>query len=72
MRHSIKEIADQADMIINGYAFTKSGRKVKVFNLNNPGHASVIINGEIMETNMDDIENVIVLDYYTENKRFME
>lgn len=27
---------------------------------------------KIVETNMDDIENQIVLDYYLNNKQFME
>lgn len=34
MQLNIKEIADRADMIINGYAFTKAGEYVRVLNLN--------------------------------------
>lgn len=30
VRLNIKEIADKADMIINGYAFTKDGEYVRV------------------------------------------
>ena len=33
MRLDIKEIADKADMIVNGYAFTKDGEYVRVLNL---------------------------------------
>nr|WP_142412548.1 hypothetical protein [Clostridium sp. Marseille-P7770] len=69
---NIKEIADKADMIINGYAFTKEGDYIRVLNLNCVNHAAVILNDRIVETNMDDIENQIVLDYYKENKQFME
>ena len=69
---NIEEIADKADMIINGYAFTKVGDYIRVLNLNCVNHAAVILNGKIVETNMDDIENQIVMDYYDQNKQFME
>lgn len=32
----IKQIADQADMIINGYAFTREENRIRILNLNNP------------------------------------
>lgn len=69
---NVQEIADKADMIINGYAFTKSGDYIRVLNLNHLNHAAVILNNDVVETNMDDIETQIVLDYYKENKQFME
>lgn len=72
MQLDIKEIADKADMIINGYAFTKEGEYVRVLNLNCINHAAVIYDGKIIDTNMDDIENQIVMDYYEQNKQFME
>ncbi len=68
----IKEIADKADIIVNGYAFTQDGEIIRVLNLNYINHAAVIRDGRIVETNMDDIENEIVMDYYTRNKQFME
>lgn len=34
MQLNVKEIADKADMIINGYAFTREGEYVRVLNLN--------------------------------------
>ncbi len=68
----IKEIADKADMIINGYAFTKDEDYIRVLNLERINHAAVILNNQIVETNMDDIEAQIVLDYYENNKQFME
>ena len=67
-----KDIADKADMIINGYAFTKDNEWVRVLNLNCINHAAVILNDKIVETNMDDVENEIVMDYYKRNKQFME
>lgn len=72
MQLDIKDIADKADMIINGYAFTRDNEWVRVLNLNCVNHAAVIYNGKIVETNMDDIEKDIVLDYYNHNKQFME
>ena len=72
MPYDIKEIADNADMIINGYAFTRDGDYIRILNLNHPNHAAVILNDMIVETNMDDIETRIALDYYRDNKRFME
>ncbi|MGN0368920.1 MAG: hypothetical protein ACI4EW_00060 [Butyrivibrio sp.] len=72
MQLNVKEIADKADMIINGYAFTKEGEYVRVLNLNCVNHAVAIYDGKIVDTNMDDIENQIVMDYYEQNKQFME
>lgn len=70
---AVKIVLEQiADMIINGYAFTKSGNKVRILNLKHPSHAAVIDNEEIVETATDDIENVIVLKCYIKNKQFME
>ena len=68
---NIKDIADKADMIINGYAFTQEEKYIRVLNLNCLNHAAVIYEDKIVETNMDDIENQVVLDYYNENKEFM-
>jgi hypothetical protein len=72
MQLDIKEIADKADMIINGYAFTRENQWVRVLNLNCVNHAAVILNDKVVETNMDDIENEIVIEYYQQNKHFME
>lgn len=64
MQLDIKDVADKADMIINGYAFTKDNDYIRVLNLNHTNRAAVIYKDEIVETNMDDIEEQIVLDYY--------
>jgi len=72
MQLNIKDIADRADMIINGYAFTKDGEYIRVLNLNCLNHAAVIYKDKVIETNMDDIEKQIVSDYYERNKQFLE
>ena len=55
MQLDIKKIADKADMIINGYAFTKEEGSIRILNLNCLNHAAVIYDDQIAETNMDDI-----------------
>lgn len=67
----IKEIADRADMIVNGFAFTKDGEYIRVVNLDNRRHTATILDDEIIETDMDPIEVQITVDYYKNNKRFM-
>ena len=72
MHLNVEDIADKADMIINGYAFTRYKDYIRIINLNRTNHATVIYNNKIVETNMDDIESQIVLDYYIQNKEFIE
>jgi hypothetical protein len=67
------EIADRADMIVRGYAFTRQGEYIRIVNLNKNGHAMVISNkGKMLETNMDPIEQEIVLDIWNTDSDFME
>ena len=69
----IKEIADKADMIVNGYAFTRENNEIIILNLNNLEKALVISeDGKVLETTMDDIEIRIVLDYWNSDCEFME
>ena len=72
MNKNIK-VAEVADIIINGYAFTKDGGIIRILNLNKTSKATVMSNtGEVLETSMDDIELDIVLDYYKRNSKYME
>ena len=69
----IREIADKADMIVNGYAFTRENNQIRILNLNNLEKALVISeDGKVLETTMDDIEIRIVLDYWNSDCEFME
>ena len=69
----IKEIADRADMIIRGYAFTRDGDMIRVFNLNDRESSMVITpDGMMLETNMNDIEQALVLDIWGRNSKYME
>ena len=69
----IRQVADAADMIVNGYAFTRCAEGYRVLNLNRPDRAAVLSKeGNLLETSMDDIEVRIVKDYLEKNRRFME
>ena len=69
----ILKVADEADLIVNGYAFTKCEEGYRVLNLNRPERAVVLsLAGEVLETTMDDIEIRIIKEYYKKNKKYME
>lgn len=69
----IKTIADMADIIVNGYAFTRKEDGIHVLNLNNPDKAVVFsADGEVLETTMDDIELSIASSYLQQNLKYME
>ncbi len=69
----IRKIADEADMIINGYAYTRKQNIIQVLNLNDTKSASALsLDGDVLETTMDDIELSIILDYYKRDRKYME
>lgn len=69
----IKTVADKANIIINGYAFTRGNDQIQVLNLNSPDKAVVFSkDGEVLETTMDDIELSIVSRYLNQNMKYME
>ena len=69
----IREIADRADMIVNGYAFTRENGQIRVLNLNNLDKALVLSeDGRVLQTTMDDIEIRIVLYYWDNDRKFMQ
>ena len=73
MTEKIRDAAEQADLIVNGYAFRKKEDKLFVLNLKNPEKALVLgANDEVLETSMDDIEIQVVMSYLERNRKFME
>lgn len=69
----IRVIADDADMIIRGYAFKKKGEFIHVFNTNDGESAMVITDdGTMIETNMDEIEQALVLSIWAKDSKYME
>ena len=69
-----KKIADEADMIIRGYAYTKKDGNVVILNLNDADPHCMIIstNGIMLESSMDPIEQEIAIEVWNDNKEFME
>ena len=50
----VKQVADAADMIVNGYAFTRCAEGFRVLNLNRPDRAVVFSSdGKVLETSME-------------------
>lgn len=73
MSEELIRIANEADIIVNGYAFKRKERNISVLNLNRPDKAVLMtMSGEILETSMDDIELSIVQNYFHQNLKFME
>lgn len=69
----INEIASNADMIVKGYAFTRKEDTVSVFNLNDRESSMLISeDGTMLETNMDEIQQVIVLNIWQNDSKYME
>ncbi len=68
-----EKLADEADIIINGYAFFKHELGAQILNLNNMVNAAVFSReNEMLETTMDDIELAIVKDYLERSWKYME
>lgn len=67
-------IADEAEVIIDGYAYIKKDEgMITIVNLNREGHAALIFpTGEVVESSMDEIELSIALDYLDRAKEYME
>lgn len=69
-----KIIADSANMIVGGYSFTKDADVIKVVNLNiaEPHSMVMSLDGKMLESSMDPIEQTIVMDIWDKDKEFME
>ena len=62
----IQKIVEEAKMIVNGYAFIKKENgMISILNLEHPDCAIVITSeGDLVETNMDEIEQALVMDIW--------
>lgn len=69
---SVQEIADQADMIVAGYAFKVLDGYIEITDLNNLAKTAVIQNDELVESVMSDEEDDIVMKYYNRNKDLLK
>lgn len=69
----MKQIADAADVIIDGFATLKKDNEYTVVNLNQPGHSTVFKeDGTVIETSMDDIEITIAENYLRQSLKYIE
>ena len=69
---SSQQIADHADMIVAGYAYTVKDGYTEVIDLSDTKKVSVIQEDKISESVMSDEEDAIVLRYYLKNKEVLE
>ena len=49
----VKKLADEAEVIVQGYAFIPKGEGITIIDLHKPEHAAYFYNDEIVETSMD-------------------
>lgn len=69
----IKQVADDAEVIIDGYAFSRFEDGYRVLNLNAPDNAAVFAkDGSVLETTMNDIELHIASKYLSSGRKYME
>lgn len=69
----IKRIADEAEVIIDGYAFSRLENAYRVLNLNAPDKAAVFsADGSVLETTMNDIELHIAAKHFAASLKYME
>ena len=69
---TVKEIADQADMIVAGYAYKIKKGYIEVIDLSDIKRVATIQNNIIAESLMSDEEDSMILDYYLRNKDLLE
>ena len=70
---NVQQVADAADMIVIGYAFSRCPEGFRVLNLIRPDRAVVFSPAaEVLETSMDDIEIQIVRGYLEKNRALLE
>ncbi|MCR4640492.1 MAG: hypothetical protein K5697_00500 [Lachnospiraceae bacterium] len=67
-----RQVADDADMIVAGYAYKVKDGYVEVVDLEDTGKVSTIQSDVISESLMSDEEDAIVLKYYLRNKNLLE
>ncbi len=72
--NELADIAEHAKMIVDGYAFTqRADGFVSILKLSDPDSAMVVDRtGALVETNMDLIEQRIVMRLCEKNLHFME
>ena len=67
-----EQIAEQADMIVAGYAYKVHGDYIEVVDLSNTEKRAVIQHGDVIESVMSDEEDDQALRYYLRNREILE
>ena len=65
------EIAENADLVLNGYAVTRDGDNFRVVNLRSGKAAYIMNDGTLSETNMDNVESDIAIRIVLGNRRYI-
>lgn len=67
----IREIANAANLVVDGYAMLQDGARVKVVHLYT-GRVVVVDEAQgVVESSMDEIEEVLALRCLAENRQFL-
>mgnify|MGYP007069964927 FL=1 len=69
---SAQNIADNADMIVAGYAYTIHEDYIEVIDLSDLSKRAILQNGDVVESMMSDEEDDVILNYYLRNKEILE
>ena len=73
MTPNLEKIANDAEVIIDGFAVEKVEQGFRVFDLNNGKGIAIFLNdGTLMETNMDEIELVIAKERLNQSIKYIE
>ena len=65
------KIAENADLVLNGYAVTRDGDNFRVVNLRSGKAAYIMNDGTLSETNMDNVESDIAIRIVLDNRRYI-
>ena len=66
-----RAIAENSDLVLNGYAVTLDAGNFRVVNLRTGKAAYIMTTGELSETNMDEVESAIAMRIVSENRKYI-
>ena len=66
-----RTIAENSDLVLNGYAVTLDAGNFRVVNLKTGKAAYIMASGELSETNMDEVESAIAMRIVSENRKYI-
>jgi len=70
-KRQARKIADAADMIVDGFAVLRHELGYRIVNLNSGNVAVVSLKYKVLESSMDEIEEVIALRNLKDNLEFL-